>query len=76
MNYHKDLRTMIKILTQNRKGREGGLRLSYATLGAFIKYPKESLPKKPSNNISNKKYGIFQNEVDSIKLIEDEKELK
>ena len=56
-----------KILTQNRKGREGGLRLSYATLGAFIKYPKESLPKKPSNNISNKKYGIFQNEVDAFR---------
>ena len=55
-----------KILTQNRKGREGGLRLSYATLGSFIKYPKESLPKKPSNNISNKKYGIFQNEVEAF----------
>ncbi len=55
-----------KILTQNRKGREGGLRLSYATLGAFIKYPKESLPKKPSNNISNKKYGVFQNEVEAF----------
>ena len=29
-----------KILTESRKGREGGLRLSYATLVAFIKYPK------------------------------------
>lgn len=53
-----------KILTQSRKGREGGLRLSYATLGAFIKYPKESLPKKPTNNISDKKYGVFQSEKD------------
>ena len=35
-----------KILTQSRKGREGGLLLSYATLGAITKYPKESLPKK------------------------------
>jgi dGTPase len=52
-----------KIITQNRKGREGGLRLSYATLGAFIKYPKESLPKKPTNSISHKKYGVFQSEV-------------
>ena len=51
-----------KILTQSRPGREGGLRLSYATLGAFIKYPKESLPVKPSSNISDKKYGFFQNE--------------
>ena len=51
-----------KIVTQNRIGREGGLRLSYATLGAFIKYPKESLPKRPTNFISDKKYGIFQSE--------------
>ncbi|MBT8267417.1 MAG: deoxyguanosinetriphosphate triphosphohydrolase [Bacteroidia bacterium] len=49
-----------KILTQSRAGREGGLRLSYATLGAFMKYPKESLPKKPSSHISDKKYGYFQ----------------
>lgn len=51
-----------KILTQSRAGRAGGLRLSYATLGAFIKYPKESLPKKPTNNISDKKYGFFQSD--------------
>ena len=51
-----------KILTQSRPGREGGLRLSYATLGTFVKYPKESLPLKPSSNISDKKYGFFQNE--------------
>ena len=55
-----------KIVTQNRTGREGGLRLSYATLGAFIKYPKESLPKKPTNDISDKKYGIFQSEKESF----------
>ena len=51
-----------KILTQSREGREGGLRLSYATLGAFMKYPKESLPKKPTNYIADKKYGFFQSE--------------
>ena len=51
-----------KILTQSRPGREGGLRLSYATLATFVKYPKESLPVKPSSNISDKKYGFFQNE--------------
>jgi len=51
-----------KIVTQSRQGREGGLRLSYATLGAFTKYPKESLPKKPTNDISDKKYGFFQAE--------------
>ncbi len=51
-----------KILTENREGRAGGLRLSYATLGAFTKYPKESLPKKPTANVSDKKYGFFQSE--------------
>ncbi|HEU4496071.1 MAG TPA: dNTP triphosphohydrolase [Flavobacterium sp.] len=48
------------LLTASRPGIEGGLRLSYATLGAFMKYPKESLPKKPTNNIADKKYGFFQ----------------
>ncbi|WP_440879645.1 deoxyguanosinetriphosphate triphosphohydrolase [Tenacibaculum sp. C7A-26P2] len=52
----------LKILTEKRKGSEGGLRLSYATLGAFIKYPKESLPKKPTTHIVDKKYGFFQSE--------------
>jgi dGTPase len=53
-----------KILTESRQGRAGGLRLSYATLGAFTKYPKESLPKKPTQHIADKKYGFFQNEKD------------
>lgn len=53
-----------KILTQNLEGRPGGLRLSFATLGAFIKYPKASLPKKPTNHIASKKYGFFQSEED------------
>lgn len=51
-----------KILTQDLKGRPGGLRLSYATLGAFTKYPKASLPKKPTPHIASKKYGFFQSE--------------
>ncbi|MDJ0644798.1 MAG: deoxyguanosinetriphosphate triphosphohydrolase [Flavobacteriaceae bacterium] len=51
-----------RILTESREGVEGGLRLSYATLGTFMKYPKESLPKKPTANIIDKKYGFFQSE--------------
>jgi len=51
-----------KILTETREGIDGGLRLSYATLGAFMKYPKESLPKKPTSYIIDKKYGFFQSE--------------
>jgi dGTPase len=50
------------VLTGSRPGNEGGLRISYATLGAFIKYPKESLPKKPTSNIADKKYGFFQSD--------------
>ena len=52
----------LKILTENRDGVQGGLRLSYATLGAFMKYPKESLPKKPTKHIVDKKFGFFQSE--------------
>ena len=51
-----------KILTESREGISGGLRLSYTTLGAFLKYPKESLPKKPTTHIVDKKYGFFQSE--------------
>ena len=53
-----------KILTETKNGVEGSLRLSYATLGAFMKYPKESLPKKPTSHIADKKYGVFQSEKD------------
>jgi dGTPase len=51
------------VLTSSRQGNEGGLRISYATLGAFMKYPKESLPKKPTKNIADKKYGFFQSDT-------------
>ncbi|MFX0555855.1 dGTP triphosphohydrolase [Maribacter sp. CXY002] len=53
-----------KLMTQDRAGVSGGLRLSYATLGAFMKYPKESLPKKPTKHIADKKFGFFQTEKD------------
>ena len=56
-----------KILTNNKLGIVGGLRLSYATLGAFMKYPKESLPKKPTEHIADKKFGFFQSEKDLFK---------
>lgn len=55
-----------KLLTQDRAGVSGGLRLSYATLGAFMKYPKESLPKKPTSHIADKKFGFFQCEKSSF----------
>ena len=48
-----------RLLNASRAGVPGGLRLSYATLGAFTKYPKPALPKKPTNHIADKKYGFF-----------------
>mgnify|MGYP003624185224 CR=1 FL=1 len=61
-----------KILTESRAGRQGGLRLSYATLGAFMKYPKESLPIKPTKHIADKKYGFFQSEKDAFSDVANE----
>lgn len=65
-----------KILTESRPGVEGGLRLSYATLGTFMKYPKESLPFRPSQNVEDKKYGFFQSEKTFFKEVADELQLK
>jgi len=47
-------------LTENREGVIGGLRLSYATLGAFMKYPKLSIPERKTNHIAEKKFGVFK----------------
>jgi dGTPase len=57
------------VVTGSRPGVEGGLRLTYATLGAFMKYPKESLPKKPTPNIADKKYGFFQQDKTFFKEV-------
>jgi len=65
-----------RILTENRPGISGGLRLSYATLGAFTKYPKESLPHKPSSKIEDKKFGFFQSEKETFEDIAEELGLK
>ncbi|WP_430907245.1 dGTP triphosphohydrolase [Maribacter sp. 2-571] len=56
-----------KLLTASKEGVAGGLRLSYATLGAFTKYPKESLPKKPTPHIADKKFGFFQSEKETFR---------
>ena len=51
-----------KIVSENKVGIPGGLRLSYATLGAFTKYPKGSIPKKPTQHIKDKKFGFFESQ--------------
>ncbi len=60
------------VLTSSRPGNEGGLRISFATLGAFMKYPKESLPKKPTQNIADKKFGFFQTDTPFFKEVASE----
>lgn len=61
-----------RLLAADREGVEGGLRLSYGTLGAFMKYPKESLPKKATNHIADKKFGFFQSDKDAFAEIANE----
>ena len=56
-----------RIVNESRLGVEGGLRLTYATLGAFTKYPKESLPIQPTK----KKYGFFQGDKAFFKEVAD-----
>ena len=52
-----------KILTETKNGVAGGLRLTYATLGTFMKYPKQSVPKRPTAHVADKKFGVFQSDV-------------
>ena len=61
-----------KLLTETREGVDGGLRLSYATLGAFMKYPKESRPKKPTKHIADKKFGFFQTDKENFQDVAEE----
>ncbi len=65
-----------KLLTESREGVAGGLRLSYATLGAFMKYPKESLPKRPTKHIVDKKFGFFQTDKDFFLEVAEELGMK
>ncbi|MCP4179832.1 MAG: dNTP triphosphohydrolase [bacterium] len=49
---------------------KGGLRLTYASLGAFMKYPKAALPFCTDTVCaSNKKYGYFSSEKKDMKAI-------
>jgi dGTPase len=64
-----------KLLTESMEGTPGGLRISYATLGAYMKYPKGSLPRKPSTHVADKKFGYFQSEKAFFAEIASEMEL-
>ena len=62
----------LKILTESKPGAKGGLRLSYSTLGTFVKYPKASLPIKPTSHVADKKYGFFQTQKTTYKEVAEE----
>jgi len=47
----------------------GGLGLTYGTLGAFTKYPRESTGNLPGEGASSKKYGYFQAEKESFRAV-------
>ncbi|MES2656548.1 MAG: deoxyguanosinetriphosphate triphosphohydrolase [Bacteroidota bacterium] len=51
-----------KVVT-NSSGNDKGLRLTYPTLAAFSKYPKESLPVYTDKQVHEKKFGFFQSEA-------------
>lgn len=45
---------------------EGGMRLTYATLASFIKYPWTSLPTASAQRPKRDKYGVFKSELDDF----------
>ena len=56
---------------------EYGLRLTFACLGAFTKYPCAShLPIRDKRRKSQKKYGFFQSEKEAFKEVADDLELQ
>jgi dGTPase len=64
------------LTTLQNQGFKGGLRLTFATLAALTKYPKESfvadLQKKNSDKKSLRKFGFFQSEKKIFKAVAEE----
>jgi len=62
-----------RVLTRLEGWRDkGGLRLTAATLGAFIKYPKSSTHSDEQGQSQNSKFNYFQNDEPAFKLIASE----
>lgn len=51
-----------RLLNHSHSGIKGGIRLTYASLATFMKYPKASSPIVENPSASQKKYGFFQSE--------------
>ncbi|MCH7499280.1 MAG: dNTP triphosphohydrolase, partial [Nitrospinae bacterium] len=69
-----------RILTKlQRPKQNGGIQLTYATLGAFLKYPRKSFDKLAEPKLtgaSSKKHGFFQMEKDEFLRVAEKNELK
>ncbi|NUN16268.1 MAG: dNTP triphosphohydrolase [Myxococcales bacterium] len=62
-----------RILTRLQFEEYGGLRLTAATLGAFLKYPRESgADLKDLGGQASKKFGAFQSEMHVLEQVADE----
>jgi len=63
----------LRVLTRLQMARgRGGLRLTYAALGAFCKYPRESLLEEdPGPRRSARKFGVFQSEKEIFRTAAD-----
>ncbi len=59
-----------RILTHHFKGRSsGGYSLTYTTLASMLKYPCSSIGVLKGENVSRKKYGFFDSEIETFKNI-------
>ncbi|GAB3006306.1 deoxyguanosinetriphosphate triphosphohydrolase [Niabella terrae] len=73
----------LRILTMQQKGRvKGGFRLTYSTLGSFIKYPCPSTA-TAKGNVHRKKYGyfnidesVFQDIAEELHMVADQDALQ
>lgn len=48
---------------------DGGLRLTYASLAAFLKYPWTSVPSISGQRPKRNKYGVYQSEIDTFREV-------
>jgi dGTPase len=79
INYEGNAQGFRIITTLQNPDIEGGLRLTYATLAAFTKYPKESFTSNKLKYLTKKnaykKYGFFQSEKEIFKEVAGKTEL-
>ena len=62
----------LRILTHDFKGKgQGSFSLTYATLAAIVKYPCASIAGHEKKQIHRKKYGFFQAEQESFRVLAD-----